>query len=89
MCSAQVHVRFTPNSDRKSGHAAIVMSALAPIMTTIAFFGMSALDQFCRTAGYADRSGRLRRYLVLLLRVLFAGYDQPPCLDECPCSRNG
>jgi hypothetical protein len=28
MCSAQAHVRFTPNSDRESGHAAQVMSAL-------------------------------------------------------------
>jgi hypothetical protein len=28
MCSAKRHVRFTPNSDRKSGHAAMVMSAL-------------------------------------------------------------
>jgi len=28
MCSAKGHVRFTPNSDRESGHAAMVMSAL-------------------------------------------------------------
>ena len=28
MCSAMRHVRFTPNSDRKSRHAAKVMSAL-------------------------------------------------------------
>jgi hypothetical protein len=28
MCSARGDVRFTPNSDRKSGHAAMVMSAL-------------------------------------------------------------
>jgi hypothetical protein len=28
MCSAQAHVRFTPNSDRESGHAVMVMSAL-------------------------------------------------------------
>jgi hypothetical protein len=28
MCGALAHVRFTPNSDRKSGHAATVMSAL-------------------------------------------------------------
>jgi hypothetical protein len=28
ICSAKRHVRFTPNSDRKSGHAAMVMSAL-------------------------------------------------------------
>src|SRR5512147_3270511 len=28
MCVAISHVRFTPNSDRKSGHAAMVMSAL-------------------------------------------------------------
>jgi hypothetical protein len=28
ICSATRHVRFTPNSDRKSGHAATVMSAL-------------------------------------------------------------
>jgi hypothetical protein len=30
MCSAKWHVRFTPNSDRKSRHAAQVMSALPP-----------------------------------------------------------
>jgi len=30
MRSANRHVRFTPNSDRKSGHAAMVMSALPP-----------------------------------------------------------
>jgi len=30
MCNAQTDVRFTPNSDRKSGHAQIVMSALPP-----------------------------------------------------------
>jgi hypothetical protein len=28
MCNAPTHVRFTPNSDRKSEHAARVMSAL-------------------------------------------------------------
>ena len=28
MCSAKGHVRFTPKSDRESGHAAMVMSAL-------------------------------------------------------------
>jgi hypothetical protein len=28
MCAAKRHVRFTPNSDRESGHAAMVMSAL-------------------------------------------------------------
>jgi hypothetical protein len=28
MCGAIGHVRFTPNSDRESGHAAMVMSAL-------------------------------------------------------------
>src|SRR5262245_25757334 len=28
MCSAKRHVRFTPNSDRESRHAAMVMSAL-------------------------------------------------------------
>jgi len=27
MCGAQAHVRFTPNSDRESRHAAMVMSA--------------------------------------------------------------
>jgi hypothetical protein len=30
MCSAQAHVRFTPNSDRKSRHAADGLSALPP-----------------------------------------------------------
>jgi hypothetical protein len=30
ICSAKWHVRFAPNSDRKSGHAAMVMSALPP-----------------------------------------------------------
>jgi hypothetical protein len=30
MCVAKRHVRFTPNSDRKSRHAAMVMSALPP-----------------------------------------------------------
>ena len=30
MCSAKQHVRFTPNSDRKSGHLPKVMSALPP-----------------------------------------------------------
>jgi hypothetical protein len=28
ICGAKSDVRFTPNSDRKSGHAAMVMSAL-------------------------------------------------------------
>jgi len=28
MCSAKRHVRFSPNSDRESRHAALVMSAL-------------------------------------------------------------
>jgi hypothetical protein len=28
ICAATSHVRFTPNSDRESGHAAMVMSAL-------------------------------------------------------------
>ena len=30
MCSPRGHVRFTPNSDRKSGHQSRVMSALPP-----------------------------------------------------------
>jgi hypothetical protein len=30
MCNAPTHVRFTPNSDRKSGILAKVMSALPP-----------------------------------------------------------
>jgi hypothetical protein len=30
VCVAKPHVRFTPNSDRESGHAAKVMSALPP-----------------------------------------------------------
>jgi hypothetical protein len=30
ICSAKRRVRFTPNSDRESGHAAMVMSALPP-----------------------------------------------------------
>jgi len=30
MCSALAHVRFAPNSDRKSGFAHEVMSALPP-----------------------------------------------------------
>ena len=30
MCTARVHVRFTPNSDRESGHVPMVMSALPP-----------------------------------------------------------
>jgi hypothetical protein len=30
ICSAQAHVRFTPNSDRESGLPAKVMSALPP-----------------------------------------------------------
>jgi hypothetical protein len=30
MCGAQAHVRFTPNSDRKSGLPQRVMSALPP-----------------------------------------------------------
>src|SRR5262245_21478526 len=30
ICSATGHVRFTPNSDRKSGHVQMVMSALPP-----------------------------------------------------------
>jgi len=28
ICAATTHVRFTPNSDRKSRHAVMVMSAL-------------------------------------------------------------
>jgi hypothetical protein len=30
MCSAKLHVRFTPNSDRESGFPQSVMSALPP-----------------------------------------------------------
>jgi len=30
ICTAPTHVRFAPNSDRESGHAAMVMSALPP-----------------------------------------------------------
>ena len=30
MCGAIAHVRFTPNSDRETRHAQIVMSALPP-----------------------------------------------------------
>jgi len=30
MCAAPAHVRFTPNSDRESGHQQPVMSALPP-----------------------------------------------------------
>jgi hypothetical protein len=30
ICAAQRHVRFTPNSDRKSGHPQTVMSASPP-----------------------------------------------------------
>jgi hypothetical protein len=30
MCTANGHVRFTPNSDRKNGHATMAMSALPP-----------------------------------------------------------
>src|SRR5262245_53720759 len=30
MCSARGHVRFTPNSDRESGHPQTAMSALHP-----------------------------------------------------------
>jgi hypothetical protein len=30
MCSAKRHVRFTPNSDRESGHVPLVISALPP-----------------------------------------------------------
>jgi hypothetical protein len=30
MCAAKRHVRFTPNSDRESGRAPMVMSALPP-----------------------------------------------------------
>ena len=30
MCNAPTHVRFTANSDRKSGHAQMVMSAFTP-----------------------------------------------------------
>src|ERR1041385_7953775 len=30
ICSAKRHVRFTPNSERKSGHSQEVMSALPP-----------------------------------------------------------
>jgi hypothetical protein len=30
ICAATSHVRFTPNSDRESGHQLFVMSALPP-----------------------------------------------------------
>ena len=33
ICAATSDVRFTPDSDRKSRHAAMVMSALHPIAT--------------------------------------------------------
>jgi hypothetical protein len=36
MCAAKSNVRFTPNSDRESGHAAMVMSAL-PLKAGLGF----------------------------------------------------
>src|SRR4029078_12722872 len=30
ICNAKRHVRFTPDSDRESGHVPLVMSALSP-----------------------------------------------------------
>jgi len=30
MCAAKRHIRFTPNSDRESRHAQMVVSALVP-----------------------------------------------------------
>jgi hypothetical protein len=38
ICGAATHVCFTSDSDHESGHVPIVMSALPPIATSIAFF---------------------------------------------------
>ena len=45
ICSAKGHVRFTPNSDRKSGFPHKVMSALPPKRTCAVQLGMSAKGQ--------------------------------------------
>ena len=44
-CSATTHVRFTPNSDRESGHVPMVMSALPQKRTCAAHSLMSAKGQ--------------------------------------------
>jgi hypothetical protein len=45
MCSAKEQVRFTPDSDRKSGHVPVVVSALPLKQTCAAQLGMSAKGQ--------------------------------------------
>src|SRR5262249_31247165 len=45
MCDAKAHVRFTPNSDRESGHAQPAMSALPRKRTCAAQTPMSAKGQ--------------------------------------------
>ena len=45
MCSARGHIRFTQNSDRESGLAETVTSALSPKRTCSVHWLMSALGQ--------------------------------------------
>src|SRR5215813_12941581 len=52
MCAAQRHVRFTPDSDRKSGLPHKAMSALPPKRTCAAQQLMSALGQKRTSAAY-------------------------------------
>jgi len=45
ICNAKGHVRFTPNSDRKSGFPHKVVSALPRKRTCAVQLGMSAMGQ--------------------------------------------
>src|SRR5262245_5141640 len=72
ICSASSHIRFTPNSDRESGHRQPVMSAL-PAKATLIREGASedGARRGGRTAGRAltpstrQRAGAAANYLLL------------------------
>jgi hypothetical protein len=55
MCSAQAHVRFTPDSDRKSGPPQTVMSALPRIATSNATHGDVCFGPIADMPGLFDQ----------------------------------
>jgi hypothetical protein len=67
MCAAKSDVRFTPNSDRKSGFPQKVMSALPPK----ADIGGMAIDS--RLCLLPERRGLIRR------QRIHTGNKSPPC----------
>ena len=81
ICGAQRHVRFTPNSDRKSGLPQRGMSALPRKRTCAVQLGMSALGQkrtlvhsMITSTRCRNRSGMLRSNAFAVLRLMTNSY---------------